>query len=84
MRKECVATVEEALIYITDCNLATVCNMASLKSRPKGEFRRQIAIAQSACDWIKRFNINAESTRAVDIIGKTTVENWAYQFMPKK
>lgn len=45
--RECdVRTPEMALAYITDCTLATVASMAMLKSRKKGEFERQINIAQ--------------------------------------
>lgn len=53
MFKDRVRTSEEALVYITDCTLATVSGMAMTKSRKKGEYQRQIAIAQTAIDWIK-------------------------------
>lgn len=84
MKKEQVKTTEEALAYITDCCLATVERMSMLKSRKKGEFVRQIAIAQTACDWMKRFNIDPASTRAEDIINKTTVKEWAEQYLPEE
>lgn len=34
------------LVYIADCNLATVLGMATLKLKTKYEFNRQISIAQ--------------------------------------
>lgn len=75
--RECdVRTPEQALVYITDCNLATVSHMAMLKSRKKGEFERQINIAQIACDWMRDMRIDPTGTRAEDIIGKKTVREW--------
>ena len=70
-------TIEEAFAYIADCNLATVASMAMLKSRKKGEYQRQIRIAQKMCDNMERFNISPQDTRAEEIIGKMTVEEWA-------
>ena len=83
MRDYRVSNAAQALIYITDCTLATVATMAMLKSKSKYEFERQIAIAQKACDWIKEFGIDPQGTRAADIIGKQTVEQWANQFIQK-
>jgi len=74
--------LEEAFVYIADCNLATVSGMAILKKRPKHEFGRQISIAQKMCDWMKDFHIDPKGTRAEEIIGKTTVEKWASQYFP--
>jgi len=37
---------DKAYAYALDCNLATVAHMAMLKSRKKGEYERQINIAQ--------------------------------------
>jgi len=77
MRKCDVKTPEDALLYITDCCLATVAHMAMLKSRKKLEYERQISIAQQACDWIKAMGISPHGTRAEKIIGRQTVEEWA-------
>lgn len=76
-----VRNPEEALAYIADCCLATVGHMASLKSRKKGEFERQTSIAQTACDWMRDMRIDPKGTRAVDIIGKQSVAEWAKKFM---
>jgi hypothetical protein len=79
MLRRNVSTPEDALLYLTDCCLATVEGMAMKKSRIKYEFARQIAIAQEACDWLRDMGINPEGTRAEDIVGKKTVEEWAQQ-----
>ena len=76
MHRYRVTTPEEALLYITDCNLATVQYLASLKNKSKSEFSRQISIAQKSCNWLKEFGIDSKGTRAEDIINKTTVKNW--------
>lgn len=73
-------TLQEAMAYIADCNLATVECMASKKSRPKGEYQRQIRIAQKICDWMEFFNVSPQDTRADDIIGKTSVAEWASKY----
>ncbi len=74
--------LKQAFAYATDCNLATVCDMAMTRSRKKGEYWRQIKIAQKMCDWMSLFDVDPESTRAADIIGKRSVEQWAFQFEP--
>ena len=80
MRRCDVRTPEDALLYLTDCCLATVARMAMLKSRKKGEFERQISIAQTACDWLYDFKIDPKGTRAEDIVGKRTVMEWVEPF----
>ena len=82
MLKYAVRNIEQAFVYIADCNLATVANMAMTKSRPKGEFKRQKNIAQSMIDWIVFFKIDSESTRAENIINNFSgsVDAWANQF----
>ena len=65
-----VKTVNDALAYITDCNLATVVSLALKKSRPKSEFIRQIDIAQFAVDWMQQMDVDFSGTRAEDIVNK--------------
>ena len=77
MRKENVKTIQQAFAYSTDCALATVEDLAMKKSGSESEFKRHIDIAQVMCDWMKEFGVDPENTRAADIIGKTTVEEWA-------
>lgn len=81
MHKCDVKTPEQALVYITDCCLATVVKMAMLKSRKKDEFNRQISIAQAACDWIEKMKIDHKGTRAEDIVNSMSVSEWAKRFL---
>lgn len=81
MFKHSVRTPEQALAYITDCNLATVCAMAMKKNRPKGEFERQIGIAQTAIDWMVSMDVDMSSTRAVEVLECGSVWDWARSFM---
>ena len=47
-----VQSPEQAVLYLTDCTLATVSTMASKKRRSNCEYRRQIGIAQTGYDWL--------------------------------
>ena len=77
-----VKTPEQALAYLTDCTLATVSTMAMLKSRKKGEFERQVRIAQQGVDWMIAMDIPAAGTRAEEVAEhRGSVEKWAEQFM---
>ena len=82
MFKERVRTPGDALVYLTDCTLATVADLASKKSRGASEFNRQKRIAQDAVDWIKRFGIDPAGTRADDVLNKFagSVADWAWQY----
>lgn len=60
MNKCQVRTPEQALLYLADCQLATVSSMAMKKSRGKFEFERQIEIAQTTVDWILNFRLNID------------------------
>lgn len=83
MNKNDVRDPGQALAYITDCNLATVCDMATKKSRPKAEFERQKAIAQKAVDWMKAMGVDYSATRAVDVVSAGSVDAWAQTFFPQ-
>jgi hypothetical protein len=83
MLRNDVRTPASALAYITDCTLATVADMAILKSRKKYEFNRQIMIAQTAIDWMKEMSISYESTRAIEVDKVGSVKKWAESFMPE-
>lgn len=67
----------EALAYIADCTLATVCDMACKKSRRKHEYERQISIAQVAIDAMKRFGVSYSGTRAMEVDEHGSVQAWA-------
>ncbi|MDY6857183.1 MAG: hypothetical protein SWO11_21280 [Thermodesulfobacteriota bacterium] len=78
MKKHLVRNLKDAFAYIADCNLATVSHMACLKSKSKREFKRQIGIAQTMCDWMKRFDVDPTGTRAEEI--EDSVHEWAKQY----
>lgn len=78
-----VRTPEQALAYIVDCTLATVTSLAMKKSRAKGEFERQMSIAQKGVDWMRQMNIDPTGTRAEDIVSPMTVKEWASKYMPE-
>lgn len=79
-----IKKTREALAYITDCNLATVSHMASLRSKSIGEWNRQVNIAQHGVDWIKLFEIVDPGNRAHEVLEKYNgiVREWAAQFKP--
>jgi hypothetical protein len=83
MMKYLVRTPEQALLYLADCTLATVADMAMKKSKSKHEFQRQIAIAQSAIDWLKDFNVPIEVGSRVDHVlslPDQKVETWSKSY----
>ena len=73
-----VRTPEDAMVYLVDCTLATVSHMASLKSKSKSEYSRQIAIAQTGVDWISHMKIDPRKSRVMDILeNNQSVQDWA-------
>lgn len=84
MLKYQVRTPGDVAAYLLDCTMATVADMAMRKSRPKGEYQRQIAIAQAAYDWLRMMKVEMRSTRAIDLpIHDNSVAKWAAQFEPE-
>lgn len=82
MNKHSVRNTGQALAYITDCNLATVCDMAGKKSKSKSEYARQILIAQTAIDWGVAMGVDFSQTRAAQAIELGGVKAWAAKFEP--
>jgi hypothetical protein len=80
MKKDHVSNAGDALAYLIDCTLATVCELAMKKSRSQYEFARQKAIAQSAIDWAIRFGVGLVGTRAIDVMDHGSVDKWASKF----
>lgn len=81
--KHQVRTPADALVYVTDCTLATVYNMATKKTRSTGEFERQINIAQTAINWMLEMGVDFSGTRMVDVIKAGDVATWAAKYMPE-
>lgn len=82
MNKQNVRSPGDALAYLTDCTLATVCDLAGKKRRPAYEFRRQCMIAQTAINWMVDMSVDFSGTRAADVVKAGSVEAWAAQFFP--
>lgn len=81
MHKHDVKSASDALAYMVDCTLATVCDMASKKKRPVYEYARQIAIAQHGVAWLVQFGAVTNNTRANDVIkAGGSVAKWADQW----
>lgn len=83
MRKCDVRSIEQAFMYLADCQLATVSGMASLKSRSKCEYERQIAIAQSYINWMNDFGVKpSDHDRAHQVRDQynSDVKKWADQY----
>lgn len=53
-----VHSIEDAFLYLAECQLATVQTMAGKKSIPKAEYRRQVSIAQHFVDWVSDFKLS--------------------------
>lgn len=82
MHKSDVREPLDALEYLLDCSLATVCGMADKKSRSKSEYKRQIAIAQINYDWCvifgSKFDPEWGGQRADSVAAcRGSVETWA-------
>lgn len=79
MPRQCdVRDPSAALAYLVDCTLATVADMAMKKSRPKHEYKRQQAIAQSGVDWLVQFGCDWHDTRVAKVIAcGGSVAAWA-------
>jgi hypothetical protein len=75
----------DALVYLTDCTLATVCHMALQKRRSKSEFSRQIAIAQRGFDWAAQFGAQMANSRLSDVAINFcgSVHEWAHSHIGK-
>lgn len=83
MMKSQVRTPADALAYMTDCTLATVCRMAMRKSRAKGEYERQIAIADTGVRWMIEMNVPREQySRAEGVEKRGSVAAWAKGYEP--
>lgn len=83
MNKHLIRTPEDALLYLAECTLATVSDMAMKKSKGKYEFERHVSIAQSAVDWVKAFNIPIKpESRVYHVLAMPDqkVETWSNHY----
>ena len=80
-----IKNAEKLVVYLVDCTLATVADMAMKKSRPVYEYQRQKNIAQRTINHMEEMHISPEGSRAEDILGKMSVNEWAAKFeVPKR
>lgn len=79
---------DDALLYITECNLATVSDLAGRSRPPKYELSRQINIAQVGIDWVAKFVTPGDEVgcgRVSNIINNgITVQEWADRQIQKR
>ena len=76
-----ITNSDRLVVYLVDCTLATVCDMAMKKRRPKYEYERQISIAQRAISLMHEMRIDPMDTRAKEIMDNTMiVAEWARKY----
>lgn len=82
MMKRDVRSTGDAVAYLVDCTLATVCDMAGKKSRSHYELDRQIEIAQTGCDWMIQMGVKTDTTRADEVkrLFNGSVREWAKKY----
>lgn len=86
MTYEKVKNPNDALVYVTECTLATIEWMALKKNRPKHEYERQIEIAEKAILWIRQYDVSIEpGSRVYDVLitSTRTVTEWEKEFRQK-
>jgi hypothetical protein len=54
--------VEEALVWLTDCHIATYAYLAGMKKTAKCELRRQRDICRNAEATCRQFGVSADAT----------------------
>jgi hypothetical protein len=83
MNRDRIDNEASALVYMTDCTLATVTSLAMKKSRPVHEYKRQISIAQTGIDWINSMGIGPFG-RPKEVIHDfgSNVAAWAARYEP--
>jgi hypothetical protein len=82
MQKREVRSPADALAYLVDCQLATVCHVVGKRSSAKCDIERHICIAQSGVNWMREYNVSPGGTRAEDVLRlfDGSVESWSHRF----
>jgi hypothetical protein len=76
---------DDALLYLVNCTLATVSSLAMKKGTPKYEFQRQVSIAQTGVDCIRKFQIKVDAEIRLKQVIEAHAGNvldWASQYKP--
>lgn len=69
MLKRDIKNLEDAFIYLSDCQFATMEDLFFKKSTPKCEMDRQISISMTFVEYAKAFNISLNgNTRMEEFI----------------
>jgi len=84
MTYDYIRTAQQALVYMTECTLATVEYMASLKKKNMSEYRRQVSLAQKGVDMVIAFRCEPGG-RVDEVIDKYVckVADWTRAIDPK-
>lgn len=82
MRQNEVRGPVDALVYLVDCQLATVCVVVGKRSSPQCDIKRHISIAQQGVNWVREHSVNVQGTRAEEVVRLFggSVEDWAQKF----
>ena len=82
MIKRDVRSPVDALVYLVDCQLATVEDVVRKRSSPQYAINRHISIAQQGVDWMRQHNVDFSSTRAEYIVNNYggSVLAWAARY----
>lgn len=79
-----VRSPEGALVFLADCQLATVTELAVKKSRGKYDFDRQVSIAKLYCKWLSEFGISAKGTRVETAMSMGGVDEFVKRYDAKQ
>lgn len=77
-----VQNPSDALNYLVNCQLATVCEVVGKRSSAKCVIDRHILIAQTGVNWLREYGIDLKGNRAADVVNQFNgnVAEWAQQF----
>jgi len=80
-----VRSPEDALLYLADCQLATVVHMALRETRLVHEYNRQKDIAKRLCNWLADFKVDVKGTRVEKVVAAGGVDLYAQRYeVPRK
>lgn len=84
MHKHEIRNEGDALVYLTDCTLATVETLAMRKTPPKAELSRQMSMAEHAISWIYSCGLNYKGSRIEDVKAAGGINKWVEQMQAKR
>ena len=84
LTKESVNCDEEAIVFLVECELATVATIASHKKINQSEYKCHLSIAQFGIDYIKNNMLAYCEYMRINIIISSkskNVEEWAKRYL---